>query len=176
VLYDTFAVFVWSPQGASCVQVPLAGFSVNSLKWNADGSSLLLMVRRGPLTARTSKTEYFRPPPTLALAALTSRNVFCHPGFRTHPYIPSCSDPYNLAHVSVSPGTHYFGSASTVLFLFRTVMYTVSPSCHLSTKSDHFGIGRAKSELFEIGHWTTSKPNFPIDAAKWVYGAALQRL
>jgi hypothetical protein len=62
VLDDTFAVFVWSPQGASCVQVPLAGFSVNSLKWNADGSALLLMVCRGPLTARTSKTEYFRPP------------------------------------------------------------------------------------------------------------------
>lgn len=38
-------VYVWSPQGASCIQVPLPGFSVNSLSWNADGSALLLLDR-----------------------------------------------------------------------------------------------------------------------------------
>eukprot|EP00741_Cyanophora_paradoxa_P000029 tig00000057_g27.t1 len=38
-------VFLWTPEGASCVDVPLAKFAVQSLQWSPDGGCLLLRDR-----------------------------------------------------------------------------------------------------------------------------------
>ncbi|KAL5973176.1 hypothetical protein ACLOJK_037203, partial [Asimina triloba] len=38
-------LYMWSPSGACCVNVPLPYFAVSDLKWNSDGSSLLLKDR-----------------------------------------------------------------------------------------------------------------------------------
>lgn len=38
-------VYVWSPEGASCVQVPLPGFLCSKLAWSPRGSSFLLSDR-----------------------------------------------------------------------------------------------------------------------------------
>lgn len=35
-------LYMWTPSGAYCVSVPLPQFSVTDLKWNSDGSCLLL--------------------------------------------------------------------------------------------------------------------------------------
>lgn len=35
-------LYMWTPSGAYCVSVPLPQFSVTDLKWNSDGSSLLV--------------------------------------------------------------------------------------------------------------------------------------
>lgn len=38
-------LYMWNPSGAFCVNIPLPKFSVIDLKWNSDGSSLLLKDR-----------------------------------------------------------------------------------------------------------------------------------
>lgn len=35
-------LYMWTPSGAYCVSVPLSQFNVTDLKWNSDGSCLLL--------------------------------------------------------------------------------------------------------------------------------------
>lgn len=35
-------LYMWTPSGAFCVHVPLPKFSITDLKWNSDGSCLLL--------------------------------------------------------------------------------------------------------------------------------------
>lgn len=35
-------LYMWTPSGAYCVHVPLPHFAVTDLKWNSDGSCLLL--------------------------------------------------------------------------------------------------------------------------------------
>ncbi|KAL4178609.1 hypothetical protein AMTRI_Chr13g83120 [Amborella trichopoda] len=35
-------LYIWTPSGACCVSVPLPDFSVSDLKWNSDGSCVLL--------------------------------------------------------------------------------------------------------------------------------------
>ena len=41
----TSNLYMWTPAGACCVKVPLPQFSVLDLKWNYDGTSLLLKDR-----------------------------------------------------------------------------------------------------------------------------------
>jgi WD40 repeat protein len=36
-------IYIWSPDGCSCVDVPIVNFRVHSFKWNNDGTALLLM-------------------------------------------------------------------------------------------------------------------------------------
>jgi hypothetical protein len=36
------SVYVWSPDGASFVQIPLPGFTPTSLSWNPNGDSFVL--------------------------------------------------------------------------------------------------------------------------------------
>ena len=38
-------VYLWSPDGASCVHVPLTGFEACSASWSVDGSKLVLADR-----------------------------------------------------------------------------------------------------------------------------------
>ena len=38
-------VFLWSPEGASCIHVPLQDFEACSAQWSSDGSKLLLSDR-----------------------------------------------------------------------------------------------------------------------------------
>lgn len=38
-------LYMWTPSGACCVNVPLPQFLVSDLKWNPDGTSLLLKDR-----------------------------------------------------------------------------------------------------------------------------------
>ena len=35
-------VYLWSPEGASCVHIPLPGFRAASLRWHPAGTCLLL--------------------------------------------------------------------------------------------------------------------------------------
>eukprot|EP00899_Mesostigma_viride_P019511 jgi/Mesvir1/27561/Mv07311-RA.1 len=39
-------VFVWTPEGASCVHIPLGRFNAHSLKWNPSGAAFLLADRQ----------------------------------------------------------------------------------------------------------------------------------
>jgi WD40 repeat protein len=36
-------LYLWSPEGASCVEVPADNFSIQNLKWNCNGNGLLLI-------------------------------------------------------------------------------------------------------------------------------------
>lgn len=38
-------MYLWSPDGASCVHIPLQNFHANAASWNTDGSALLLADR-----------------------------------------------------------------------------------------------------------------------------------
>lgn len=38
-------IFMWSPAGASCIHLPMPGFTARSLTWSPDGSSLVLADR-----------------------------------------------------------------------------------------------------------------------------------
>ncbi|KAG1354396.1 putative WD repeat-containing protein WRAP73 [Cocos nucifera] len=38
-------LYMWSPSGACCVNIPLPNFVIYDLKWNSDGSCLLLKDR-----------------------------------------------------------------------------------------------------------------------------------
>ncbi|OAY78462.1 WD repeat-containing protein WRAP73 [Ananas comosus] len=38
-------LYMWSPSGACCVNIPLPKFNICDLKWNADGRCLLLKDR-----------------------------------------------------------------------------------------------------------------------------------
>lgn len=39
------SVYLWSPTGASCVQIPLATFAALDVRWNPDGGSLIVADR-----------------------------------------------------------------------------------------------------------------------------------
>ncbi|RWW55167.1 hypothetical protein BHE74_00038202 [Ensete ventricosum] len=41
----TSQLYMWSPSGACCVNIPLSNFVVCDMKWNSDGSCLLLKDR-----------------------------------------------------------------------------------------------------------------------------------
>ena len=36
-------LYMWSPAGASCVQIPAENFCVQNLRWNPNGDSLVLI-------------------------------------------------------------------------------------------------------------------------------------
>jgi WD40 repeat protein len=38
-------LFLWTPEGASCVHIPLPGFRATGLCWHPDGSSIVLTSR-----------------------------------------------------------------------------------------------------------------------------------
>ena len=38
-------LFLWTPDGASCVHIPLPGFRASGLVWHSEGSSLVLTAR-----------------------------------------------------------------------------------------------------------------------------------
>lgn len=38
-------LYLWSPEGASCVHIPLPGFRAAALQWHADGTSMVLSGR-----------------------------------------------------------------------------------------------------------------------------------
>jgi hypothetical protein len=39
------SIYLWTPGGASCVQIPLAGFQAMDVAWNSNGASLVVADR-----------------------------------------------------------------------------------------------------------------------------------
>ena len=39
------SIYLWAPGGASCVQIPLAGFQAMDVAWSSDGASLIVADR-----------------------------------------------------------------------------------------------------------------------------------
>lgn len=35
-------IYIWSPEGASCVHIPLQSFEASAVRWSPDGTALIL--------------------------------------------------------------------------------------------------------------------------------------
>lgn len=42
IVTGTSRIYLWSPEGASCIHIPLASFQAADVRWNSDGASLVV--------------------------------------------------------------------------------------------------------------------------------------
>ena len=56
----TSKLYLWTPEGASCVHIPLQGFRAHAMEWHPDGTSIVLSGRESFCMA------YFDSPPATA--------------------------------------------------------------------------------------------------------------